>query len=104
MKKTGRARRGSTLIELLVVLMILSTLTGVAALAIRRVSAPDPADPWVRIAATRRRVVTSGKETTIVIVRAGVPLSVSFLSDGRTLADSALHLDPLTGRRLDEAR
>jgi prepilin-type N-terminal cleavage/methylation domain-containing protein len=97
-------RDGTTLIELLVVLAILATLAGVAALAVRRPAPVDPTDAWVRIAEARRRTMMNGAETTIVILRDGRPLSVALYPDGRALADPALRLDPLTGRRLDAAR
>jgi prepilin-type N-terminal cleavage/methylation domain-containing protein len=103
MTDTSSRRSGTTLIELLVVLAILATLAGVAALAIRRDSPADPTNAWVQIATVRRRALTAGVETTIVVLHAGVPLSVALYPDGRTLADPALSLDPLTGRRIDAA-
>jgi prepilin-type N-terminal cleavage/methylation domain-containing protein len=102
--RAAARRVGTTLIELLVVLAILATLAGVAALAVRRAVPVDPADPWVRIAEARRRTMMTGVETTIVVVRDGRPLSIALYPDGRALADPALRLDPLTGRRLDAAR
>jgi prepilin-type N-terminal cleavage/methylation domain-containing protein len=103
-KRIATWRAGTTLIELLVVLAILATLAGVAALAVRRAAPVDPTDPWTRIAEARRRTMMSGVETTIVVVHDERPLSVALYPDGRTLADSALRLDPLTGRRLDAGR
>jgi len=93
-----------TLIELLVVLAILATLAGVAALAVRRTPRVDPTDTWVMIAAARRRAMIAGIETTIVVVRNGRTLSVALYPDGRALADPAVQLDPLTGRRLNASR
>ncbi len=93
-----------TLIELLVVLAIMATLAGVAALSVRRTPLVDSHDPWVTIAAARRRAMIAGVETTIVVTRNGSALSVALYPDGRALADSALQLDPLTGRRLNASR
>lgn len=102
---TGVApRAGTTLIELLVVLAILATLAGVAALAMRRTPRVGPADVWATIAAARREAMKTGTETTIVVARNGRPLSVALYPDGRALADPALLIDPLTGRRLDAQR
>jgi prepilin-type N-terminal cleavage/methylation domain-containing protein len=97
-------RAGTTLIELLVVLAILATLAGVAALTVRPAPRADPNDVWATIAAARRQAMKTGTETTIVVVRNGSPLSVALYPDGRALADPALSMDPLTGRRLDAAR
>lgn len=97
----ARQRAGTTLIELLVVLTILATLAGVAALAMRRVLAPGPVDASVMINAVRRRAMTTGRETTLVVMSDGRPLAVALYPDGRALADPPLHLDPLTGRRAD---
>ena len=93
-----------TLVELLVVLAILATLAGVAALAVRRTPPVDPTDASIMIAAARRRAMIAGVETTIVVTRNGSALSVALYPDGRTLADPALGIDPLTGRRLDAQR
>ncbi len=94
-------RYGTTLIELLVVIAILGTLAGVAVLAVRRAPRVDSADAWLAIASARRRAMMAGAETTIVIIRGGVPLSVALYPDGRALADPSLSVDPLTGRRID---
>jgi prepilin-type N-terminal cleavage/methylation domain-containing protein len=96
---TGARRAGTTLVELLVVLAILATLAGVAALAVRRTPRVDPADAWIMIAAARRRAMIAGVETTN-----GSALSVALYPDGRALADPALQLDPLSGRRLNAPR
>lgn len=101
MTGAARQRAGTTLIELLVVLAILATLAGVAALAMRRALPPAPADAWAVIATARRRAMTTGSETTLVVISNGKPLAVALYSDGRALADPALGLDPLTGRRAD---
>jgi prepilin-type N-terminal cleavage/methylation domain-containing protein len=102
--RTAAGRAGTTLIELLVVLAILATLAAVAALAVRRARTVDTTDAWVRIAEARRRTMRTGVETTIVVTRDGRPLPVALYPDGRALAEPALRLDPLTGRRLDAAR
>lgn len=104
MTGTGARRAGTTLVELLVVLAILATLAGVAALAVRRTPRVDPADAWIMIAAARRRAMIAGVETTIVVMRNGSALSVALYPDGRALADPALQLDPLSGRRLNAPR
>jgi hypothetical protein len=46
----------------------------------------------------------AGVETTIVVMRNGSALSVALYPDGRALADPALQLDPLSGRRLNAPR
>ncbi|HEY2849482.1 MAG TPA: prepilin-type N-terminal cleavage/methylation domain-containing protein [Gemmatimonadaceae bacterium] len=94
-------RAGTTLVELLVVLAILATLAGVAALSVRRAPSTDPGDVWATIAAARRNAMRTGRETTVVVLRNGSPLSVALYPDGRTIADPALPIDPLTGRRID---
>lgn len=104
MTGVSAGRAGTTLIELLVVLAILTTLAGVAALAMRRVPAADATDVSVRIAAARCHAMMTGAETTIVVTRDGRPLSVALYPDGRALADPALQLDPLTARRTNASR
>jgi hypothetical protein len=88
----------------LIVLAILAALAGVAALAMRQAAHRAIDDPWMAVAAARRRAMNIGVETTIVVMHDGIPLHVALYPDGRALADAPLPLNPLTGRRISAQR
>lgn len=99
-----KCRAGVTLIELLCVMLIIGFVAGVATLALRRFSQPDPADPYERISRARRAALESGVPTTIDVRFSGETRVVALNADGQVLADSVFHLDRFTGRRTDVAR
>jgi prepilin-type N-terminal cleavage/methylation domain-containing protein len=92
------AQEGATLVELLIVLAILGVVAGVVGLAARGASRPEPDDNFARIAAARREAVASGRPVGIVLRLDGRPVDVSAWPDGSVRADTALAVDPLTGR------
>jgi prepilin-type N-terminal cleavage/methylation domain-containing protein len=92
--------KGHTLLELLIVLAILGVVAGVTGLAFRRPTAPTPVDSVdARIADARRDAIRSGHSVTITAVHAGLPMAVTAHPDGRVIADTALAIDHLSGRR-----
>lgn len=104
MTDVRRRRRAVTLLELMIVVMLLGMVAGVTALAIRRLPPPDPHDPYVAVQEARRTAMTRGTSVVIQVRLAGTPYEVSVRPDGQVQADSALHLDPLTGRQRDATR
>jgi hypothetical protein len=97
-------RSGSTLLELLCTMLVIAAVAGVSVMAIRRLPAPDPTDPYVAIASARRRALERSTPEVITVRIAGVPHSVSVAADGTIAADSVVHLELLTGMRTDVAR
>ena len=91
-------RRGTTLLELCVTIAVMAVATSVVALAARGIDCPDPADFTMRIVAARRAAVATGRPVLLTIVRHDTVLAISAYPDGTVLADSSLHLEPLTGR------
>lgn len=98
-----RPRAGVTLIELIVVIAIIGMSAGVTALALRR-AAPVRGIDMARatVAAARDSALRSGRAVTVSIrlpVQTGTTLAFATARpDGRVLADSALAIDPLTGK------
>lgn len=93
---TGRS--GSTLLELVVVLAVLGITAGVAGVALRAADDPDPASLRAAQVAAARRAALEGRRAVPFALTEGGPAGVAF-PDGRVLlADSALDVDPLTGR------
>jgi prepilin-type N-terminal cleavage/methylation domain-containing protein len=91
-------RRGSTLIEMLVTLALLGILASVCALAIRRITPPDPNDPMTIIADTLNAVMRSGQAATLQFMVNGRPALATLNPDGSIIADTALHVDRFTGQ------
>ncbi len=91
--------RGYTLIEMLIVLAILGIAAGVAGLGFRSAMPAAVNDTTASIALARRDAIRSGKSITIFVEHAGRVLSATAHPDGRVVADSALGVDCLSGRR-----
>ena len=92
-------RTGVTLLELILVLVILGIMAGIVGLAAPRVITVAKADSAAASAMELRALaIRSGHVVTgDVSIRSGV-VAVSAYPDGRVLADSALQIDPLSGR------
>ncbi|MEO7455563.1 MAG: type II secretion system protein [Gemmatimonadaceae bacterium] len=86
-----------TLIELIVVISIIALISGVAALAMPRRTVPAD-DTTHRIAKIRAKALLTGQSATVVIRLASAYSIATALPDGTVLADSAAHVDRLTGR------
>jgi prepilin-type N-terminal cleavage/methylation domain-containing protein len=91
-----KARRGVTLIELIVTMVILAVISGVSALAVRRIDRPSPADPHQMIADTLRKVLATGQPVVLRFVIGGAPASATISADGTVIADSVLLVDRFT--------
>jgi type II secretory pathway pseudopilin PulG len=91
---------GSTLLELLVTLTIMAIIAAMVTLTLRPASATAPArGPLARVSAARRTALARHQPVTIDIVVNDSPYVVTALPDGGVVADSALHLDRLTGEK-----
>ena len=89
------------MIELMVTLALLSSVTAVATLAIRGVAPVPSADAWSAVMGARAGALREGRAVTIRVRVEGRLTVATALPDGTIVADSALHVDVLTGRRHD---
>jgi prepilin-type N-terminal cleavage/methylation domain-containing protein len=95
----SRTRRGFTLVELMVVLAILGVMAGVVGLAARSLDDTDPASQRAaRIADARRRALETRRPVRLELSSGDTVRRMIALPDGSVRADSALDLEPLTGR------
>lgn len=92
-------RAGVTLLELILVLAILGLMAGIVGLAAPRIVTVTKADSATASAMELRALaIRSGHVATgAVSTRSGI-VAVSAYPDGRVLADSAIRIDPLSGR------
>jgi hypothetical protein len=82
---------------MVVALAVLGVAAGVAGVALRAPAAPDPAAEWAAHVAAARRAALEGRRAVAFTLPGGAEGRA--LPDGRVLlADSALRVDPLTGR------
>ena len=95
-RRTRRA--GTTLVELLITLSVMGVIMGVATMAVRRIEAPRPDDPYQIVEDSLRRAVAIGRGTTIKLMVRGLPALVTVNPDGSVVADSALGIERFTGR------
>jgi prepilin-type N-terminal cleavage/methylation domain-containing protein len=94
-----RKRPGVTLIELIVVLVLLSVLASVVVLAIRSTPRAHPLDQANRKVLTARdSALRYGQSITTVVEIAGSQHVATAFPDGRVVADTALHIDELSGQ------
>lgn len=93
-------RAGTTLLELVVALAVLGVLAGVAGIALRAPAEPDPAAVRAgRVAAARREALATRRTVPLFLESEKGRVEGVAYPDGRVLlADSALDVDPLTGR------
>jgi prepilin-type N-terminal cleavage/methylation domain-containing protein len=90
---------GFTLVELMVVLVVLGIMAGVTGLAIRSLDDTDPATERASaIADARRRALGTRRPVELVLVSGDSVLRLLALPDGSVRGDTALGLNPLTGR------
>jgi type II secretion system protein H len=96
--------RGTTLIELLVVLVVLGIMAGVVGLAVRGTGPlPEVDEHAGRLAAARREAISTGRPVGITLHVEARRVEATAWPDGMVVADSALGVDPLAGKR-DAAR
>lgn len=98
-------RAGITLVELVVALAILGVAAAVTGLAVRAM--PEPAAAERRdgqIATARRRALSQRHPVAVTLADSGLLLRAVAFPDGRVVADPALEVDPLTGRRREASR
>lgn len=95
---TSTARRASTLVEMLITIILLGLIASVTTLATRRFTPPPANDPSTIIADTMKAVLASGRPRTLQFVVNGRPALATLNVDGSIVADTALHIDRLTGR------
>jgi prepilin-type N-terminal cleavage/methylation domain-containing protein len=91
-------RRGTTLVELLVTVVVLGIIWSVATLALRSAPALKRTDQASTIADTLNTVIESGLPATLELIVDAQPALATLSPDGTVVADSALHVDRLTGR------
>lgn len=94
---SSRSRAGATLLELMVALSILAIAAAVAVPALRR-SAEVPVTERSRIAAARRQALEQGHAVTLTLRDSAGTRLVTAFPDGHVAADTALALDPASGK------
>jgi prepilin-type N-terminal cleavage/methylation domain-containing protein len=94
-------RRGTTLLEMLISVVLLGILASVATPALRRVTAPPAGDAFTAIAESLDVAIASGRTITLEVVVESRPAFATVYPDGSVVADSAIHVDRLTGHRND---
>ncbi len=101
-----RARGGATLIELIVTIAIIAVIAGTAGLAMRPAPASgrDDRSPDARVAALRGAALARATPLSDTVAVDGRLVTVTAFPDGRVVADSALHVDQLSGRAPHDAR
>lgn len=90
-------RPGTTLVELVVTIAILGALAAVATLAIARIGAP-PDDLRSALERARTQAAERGTAVRLTRVEQGRFLDLIAFPDGRIVADTSYHVEPLTGR------
>jgi prepilin-type N-terminal cleavage/methylation domain-containing protein len=95
----GARQAGFTLVELMVVLVVLGIMAGVAGLAVRSLNDTDPAGQRAAaIADARRRALDTRRPVPLTLGAGDTLRRLIALPDGSVRGDTALGLDPLTGR------
>ena len=100
MRRVRGGRAGSTLVEMIVCMVVLGVIASVVTLAIRRMPPPDPNDPMTIIGDTIETVLTTGVPVTLQFTVNGRPAVATVNPDGSILADTSLHIERFTGRRV----
>jgi prepilin-type N-terminal cleavage/methylation domain-containing protein len=98
------SRRGTTLVELIVVIALLAIVAAVATLWHGPVTQPPVDDPHQVALRSRIEAIESGRPVTFLFVGEDGPRRFTVLPDGRTLADSLIGYDLLTGKGPSGAR
>ncbi len=93
-----RQRRGVTLAELLVTLVVLSAITSLTTLGVRRIEHPSPNDPTTIASESLRVAIDQGRTISFSVESLGGVGNATVYPDGSVIADSAFHIDALTGR------
>jgi hypothetical protein len=86
---------------MMVCLIVLGAIAAVVTLAIRRTTPPDPTDPMTTIADTIETVLTTGIPVTLKFIVNGKQAFATVNPDGSVLADTSLHIERFSGRRVD---
>lgn len=97
-QRTAASSSGYTLIELVVCVALVGMAASVAALAARRFTRPDPADPLVIVRNAVDSSLSTGRSITLQLSVDGRAALATFNPDGSVLADSVLRIDRFTGR------
>lgn len=92
-------REGVTLIELVVTIVLIGVIASVATLAFPPDRTPVATDPATIIARARTKAAESARPVTVSVMVNGTLFAVSALPDGSVIADTALRVDRLSGRR-----
>jgi hypothetical protein len=83
----------------MVVLVVLGIMAGVTGLAVRSLDVDDPAGRRAAaIADARRRALDTRRPVPLTLAAGDTVLRLLALPDGSVRGDTALGLDPLTGR------
>jgi prepilin-type N-terminal cleavage/methylation domain-containing protein len=98
-------RRGVTLLELLIVITLLGIVASVAVLAMPGKLTP-PDDTAHRIVNARTAALRTGRPVTVILQFDTLYGVATAMPDGSVLADSAAHVDRLSGQplRVDSVR
>ncbi|HXT18858.1 MAG TPA: hypothetical protein VN706_24750 [Gemmatimonadaceae bacterium] len=88
------------MVELLITIVLVGILASVATLAVRRYT-PPPNAPATVLADSLPMVVRTGRALTVQFTVGGSVAMATLNPDGSVVADSALHVDRLTGHSAD---
>lgn len=97
-RRPASGARGATLLELLVALAVVGAMAGVAGLAFRAVDDAEPPTAREEVAIARRRAVAERRPVVLTVRQGERVVSVTAMPDGSVVADTALGIDPASGR------
>ncbi|HEY4216571.1 MAG TPA: prepilin-type N-terminal cleavage/methylation domain-containing protein [Gemmatimonadaceae bacterium] len=91
-------RRGVTLLELLVTLVLLGMIAAVATVGAARIRSETPTNPQSIVAESLRVAITENRAITFDVPVGDTMATATVSPDGSIVADSAIHIDALSGR------